>query len=307
MESEVWQVSIHQINIYGQELLDVTLERIKAFEPKDGYFLAFSGGKDSVVIKALADMAGVKYDAHYQLTSVDPPELVQFVQSHEDVIIDRNRYPDNYKNPKLRGKQITMWNLIPEKGMPPTRIARYCCEALKESAGHDRFVMTGVRKAESFSRSKRGGVELAEKKSHRMSNFDPDNPTPEMFYHCQTWARRVLNPIIDWTTDEVWEFIHEFDVPYCKLYDEGFKRLGCIGCPMAGKHREQEFERYPEFKQAYIRAFDRMIKKQRENYDPAKTGGVTKSSGIQAKKYTNGGYLVRDNGLDMFNDWMKGR
>ena len=203
-------------------------------------------------------MAGVKYDAHYQLTSVDPPELVQFVKSHKDVIIDSNKYPDDYKNSKLAGKQITMWNLIPEKGMPPTRIARYCCEALKESAGHDRFVMTGVRKAESLKRSHRGGLELAEKKSHRMTNYDPDNPTPEMFYHCQTWTRKVLNPIIDWTTEEVWEFIHEFNVPYCKLYDEGFKRLGCIGCPMAGKHREYEFERYPKFKQAYIRAFDRL-------------------------------------------------
>ena len=70
---------IDQLNIYGITLLEATIERIKAFEPPEGYFLAFSGGKDSVVIKALADMAGVKYDAHYQLTSVDPPELVQLI------------------------------------------------------------------------------------------------------------------------------------------------------------------------------------------------------------------------------------
>ena len=261
-------MSIHQLNFNGDTLLDVTLERIRAFEPKEGYFLAFSGGKDSVVIKALADMAQVKYDAHYQLTSVDPPELVQFVKSHNDVIIDKQRYPENYKNEKLRGKQITMWNLIPEKGMPPTQLARYCCKYLKESSGHDRFVMTGVRKAESFKRSLRGGLELAEKKSHRMSNYDPDNPTPEMFYHCQTYARKVLNPIIDWTDEEVWEFIREFNVPYCKLYDEGYKRLGCQGCPMAGKHREEEFERYPKFKQAYLGAFRRLIDKRNAEGKP---------------------------------------
>ena len=311
---------IDQLNIYGITLLEATIERIKSFEPPEGYFLAFSGGKDSVVIKALADMAGVKYDAHYQLTSVDPPELVQFVKSHKDVQIDCNRYPDDYKNEKLRGKQITMWNLIPEKGMPPTRLARYCCEALKESAGHDRFVMTGVRKAESVRRAKnRGGLELAEKKSHKMTLLDPDNPTPEVFYHCQTWARKVLNPIYDWTTDEVWEFIHRYDVPYCKLYDEGFQRLGCIGCPMAGKHREEEFKRYPKFKRAYIRAFDRMIQKQidgggerrqtgdngvREIHQRRETDTTLKAQG---KKYTRGGYLVRDNGLDMFKDWMKGK
>lgn len=111
-------------------------------------------------------------------------------------------------------------------------------------------------------------MELAEKKSHKMTLLDPDNPTPEVFYHCQTWARKVLNPIYDWTTDEVWEFIHRYDVPYCKLYDEGFQRLGCIGCPMAGKHREEGFERYPEFEKAYYRAFQRLIDKRTDEGKP---------------------------------------
>lgn len=148
---------IGQINMFGRDMVENAIERIRTFEPPEGYFLAFSGGKDSVVIKALADMAGVKYDAHYQLTSVDPPELVEFVKTFDDVIIDVPRYPDDYKNPKLAGKQKTMWNLIPEKGMPPTRIARWCCAELKESAGQGRFVITGVRHAESAKRKNRGG------------------------------------------------------------------------------------------------------------------------------------------------------
>ena len=254
---------IGQLNIYGKDKVQVAIERLKTFEPPEGYFLAFSGGKDSVVIKALADMAGVKYEAHYQLTSVDPPELVRFVKSFPDVIIDKPRYPDNYKNPKLAGKQITMWNLIPETMMLPTRITRYCCAELKESAGQGRFVITGVRKAESVKRSKRGGVEFAEKKSQRTKNYDPDNPDQEMLHICQTWARKYLNPIIDWTTEDVWEFIHEYSVPYCKLYDEGFKRLGCIGCPMGGKKRHEEFERYPKYERMYRRAFDAMIEKRK--------------------------------------------
>lgn len=70
-----------------------SLERIKAFEPPEGYYLAFSGGKDSVVCKALLDMAGVKYDAHYRVTSVDPPELVRFIRDkHPDVERDISRY-----------------------------------------------------------------------------------------------------------------------------------------------------------------------------------------------------------------------
>ena len=257
---------LEQINIYGQSKLEVTLERFRAFEPKEGYFLAFSGGKDSCVIKALADMAEVKYDAHYTVTSVDPPELVQFIKKyHPDVSMDIPRYQDDYKNPKLRGKQITMWNLIPEKKMPPTRIVRYCCAELKEPHGEGRFVVTGVRHSESVKRSHRGGLELAKRKSHRMTNYDPDEPTDEMMYHCQIWARKMLNPIIDWTEDEVWEFIHKHNIPYCELYDQGWTRLGCIGCPMGSvKQRRKEFERWPKYKRMYIKAFDRMIKQRND-------------------------------------------
>lgn len=139
-----------QLNMAGKDKVEVAIERIQTFEPPEGYFLAFSGGKDSVVIKALADMAGVKYDAHYQITSVDPPPLVQFIkQMHPDVVRDYPRYKD--------GTVATMWNLIPKKGMPPTRVIRYCCTVLKEAAGEGRFKMTGVRKAESYKRTHRGG------------------------------------------------------------------------------------------------------------------------------------------------------
>lgn len=57
----------------------------------------------------------------------------------------------------------------------------------------------------------------------------------------------------------MWEFIRKYNVPYCKLYDEGFKRLGCIGCPMS-TNAAKELERYPTIKRAYLRAFGEMIK-----------------------------------------------
>ena len=79
----------------------------------------------------------------------------------------------------------------------------------------------------------------------------------EMCYKDHT---TLINPIIDWTTDEVWEFLKEYNIPYCSLYDEGFKRLGCIGCPMANKAmREYEFERWPKYKNLYMIAFQKMI------------------------------------------------
>lgn len=138
-----------QLNMYGMDKVELAIERLKAYEPPDGYFVAFSGGKDSVVVKTLCDMAGVKYDAHYSITTVDQPELVRFVKSFKDVQMDAATDRD--------GKRITMWNLIPKKKMPPTRIARYCCQYLKESNGAGRVTVTGVRWAESPNRRKNQG------------------------------------------------------------------------------------------------------------------------------------------------------
>lgn len=246
-------MSIFQLDIYGNTKLDTAIKRIKTFEPKDdGYYLAFSGGKDSIVVKELCNMAGVKYDAHYNVTTVDPPELVKFIkEKHPDVKWEKARYKD--------GSMITMWNLIPKRRLPPTRIARYCCRELKEGGGQGRFVITGVRWDESVRRkAKRGGLEVGDNKGKR-ELLDPDNPdNEEMVRICPTKAKHILNPIIDWTDGEVWEFIKEFNVPYCELYDKGYKRLGCVGCPMSS-HQKEELEAYPKYKQNYLRAFKRML------------------------------------------------
>ena len=263
---------IHQLDFNGKDKVDKAIMRLQAYEPPEGYYLCFSGGKDSVVIKALADMAGVKYDAHYNISSVDPPELVRFIKDeHPDVIMEHPRDKD--------GNIVTMWNLIPKKTMPPTRVVRYCCAALKEQGGKGRLKVTGVRWAESTRRRKsHSEVTFADKKAkevieQELSEWDFSS-TPqggvvlrldnrdnarivEMCYKTHT---TLVNPIIDWTDAEVWEFIKEYDVPYCCLYDEGFKRLGCIGCPMGTvKHRTMEFERYPKYKNLYLQAFQKMI------------------------------------------------
>lgn len=274
---------IHQLNIHGKDKVQVAIDRLKAFEPPEGYYLAFSGGKDSVVIKALADMARVKYDAHYNLTSVDPPELVQFIKTFNDVQIEIPRDKD--------GKQITMWNLIPRKKMPPTRIARYCCQALKEEQSNGRMTITGVRWAESANRKRNQGEVTVMKggkaKLDELVNSGNFRETPrggvvlnndneesrKMVEQCYKLSKTVINPIIDWNNEEVWEFIREYNVSYCKLYDEGYKRLGCIGCPMV--NNKAELENYPKYKQAYINAFDRMLKEGRK-------------AGIDYKKWETG-------------------
>lgn len=246
------------------EKVNASIQRMKAFQPPEGYLLAFSGGKDSVALKALADMAGVKYQARYNVTSVDPPELVRFIrEKYQDVEWEYPRYND--------GTRITMWNLIPRSKMPPTRGVRYCCERLKEGTGSGRYILTGVRWAESsrranahgvvtmpnatrgdipdgFERSKRGGIIL---------NNDNDDAR-RVLETCYAKQKKMVNPIVDWEDADIWELIKAENVPYCGLYDCGFKRLGCIGCPMAGKHRKVEFARWPKYKQLYLNAFARM-------------------------------------------------
>ncbi len=205
-----------------QEAIDL----LKKHEPPEGYYLAFSGGKDSICIYRLAEMAGIKFDAHYNVTTVDPPELVRFI---------KREYPQVERSlPKL-----TMWKLIVKKQMPPTRLVRYCCEVLKEHGGDARLVMMGIRMDESVSRRKWG--QLGE-------NYKT--------------KKKVINPIYYWSEEDVWNFIEREKLKYCSLYDDpGLSRLGCIMCPFENlQKRLAEKERYPKFYQAYLRSFERMLK-----------------------------------------------
>jgi len=221
-----------QITEKGIEYTDrtkVTIERLQQFEPPEGYYLAFSGGKDSVVIYDLAVKSGVKFDAHYNLTTVDPPELVQFI---------KREYPDV----EIHRPDKTMWQLIVENGVPPTQLMRYCCRILKERGGQGRKTVTGVRWAESVRRRSRRMVE-----------------------NCMTdGTKTFLHIILDWSDDDVWDYIHANNINYCKLYDEGFKRLGCIMCPMRNtKGMLQDAEKWPKYYSAYLRAFEKTLQHRR--------------------------------------------
>ena len=255
-----------------------SIERLKLFEPPEGYYLAFYGGKDSVVCKRLLDMAGVKYDATYRITSVDPPELVQFIKDkHPDVRREWPRYKD--------GSIVTMWNLIPKKLMPPTRIQRYCCHDLKEDGGDGRMCVTGVRWDESVNRRKNQGIVtmMNKKMTDELDDLgffannrggvvlvNDNDASRRMVEQCYKRGKTNLNPIIDWTDREIWDFIHAENVPYCGVYDEGYHRLGCIGCPMAGKERRaRDFRRWPIYKALYMKALDRMIEERRKKNRPA--------------------------------------
>lgn len=164
-------MALKEITLFGEtDKVQVAIERLRAFEPKDRpYWLAFSGGKDSCVILELAKMAGVKFEAHYNVTSVDPPELVRFIKKqHPEVEF---RFPRDKD-----GKVVTMWTLLKKKATPPSRLMRYCCEKLKGSAGVGTITVTGVRWAESPNRkNNQGPVTVATRTAYKVKELQNPN------------------------------------------------------------------------------------------------------------------------------------
>ena len=218
-----------QQDLYGKSFEEVAISRIKQYEPPEGYYLAFSGGKDSIVIYDLALRAGVKFDAHFHRTTVDPPEVLKYIKEY---------YPDViWEKPKM-----SMFQLIIKNKIPPLRTIRYCCRSLKEIGGRGRDIITGIRWAESVNRRNRS---MYEESRHIKGKY-------------------FLNPIIDWSDKDVWDYIHIHNLKYCTLYDVGKTRIGCIMCPMQGpKGMRIDAERYPKFYRAYLRTFEKMLDKLR--------------------------------------------
>ena len=204
--------------------------------------------KDSDVIRILCELAGIKYDLYHNLTTVDAPETVYYARLIPNIIISK--------------PEMSMWKLILKEQFPPTRTIRYCCSALKEREGAGRFVMTGVRWAESGKRRKNWGslnINAKKKVNSLILNADNDE-NRRLFETCQTKGKRVLNPIVDWTDDEVWDFLRYYGCESNPLYKNGYTRVGCIGCPMAGKkNRERDFINYPLYKNAYIKVFQKLV------------------------------------------------
>jgi len=151
------------------------------------------------------------------------------------------------------GKQKTMFNKIPTKGLP-LRSQRWCCEELKEYGGNNRYCITGVRWAESSRRaSERGLNEITGKTKNETIILNNDNDMRRKLSEiCIIKQRLILNPIIDWEDNDVWEFINTTKIPINPLYGLGWKRVGCIACPMAGS--QKELEMFPKYKAAYFRA-----------------------------------------------------
>lgn len=212
-----------------QKKIDQAVRLLQSIHPEKGETLelAYSGGKDSDVILHLARLAKVNFVSRYKNTTIDPPFTIAHARENGAII-----------TPPPKG--ITFFSLIRDKGTP-SLFARFCCSYLKEYYTA-RYVITGVRKAESVRRAKRY-----------------QEPTQCRVYnkHLRT---QLIMPILEWTDADVLEFIQAYNIKLHPLYyrPDGTidvtRRLGCMCCPLASqKKRREQFKQYPNMLRQYVR------------------------------------------------------
>lgn len=254
-----------QIRLDGTTKDDDAVRMIQYYEPMAveldprGYCVCTSYGKDSIVLGHLFRRAGVKHFYARSITGIDPPELVYFARQQEQELQDAGYIA----KPLMYGKSF--WEMVKANLSPPLRHIRYCCRELKEKRHEFTegcLMSMGVRKAESTNRAfGRNELEIKGKSKHDniIMPFD-DSEKRKLFEYCYADQERRVNPLAYWTDIDIWDYTRENKIPQCCLYDEGFERLGCIGCPMARETgRKKEYARWPGFKRLMIKTLDRVI------------------------------------------------
>lgn len=178
------------------------------------------------MIKELARLAGVPVEWHYNVI-IDPPELMRFIKEH---------HPDVQWHHCKHGP---FFRRVREKLLVPTRWRRWCCSEFKHILGPKGCTqILGIRIEES-----------ARRKKNYIACMMP-----------RAAGRSEVYPIRLWPEFRVWEFIRASKLSYCSLYDEGFTRLGCVGCPLTSPaHRRKEFARWPHFEKQWHSACDYVV------------------------------------------------
>ena len=227
--------------ISGKDKIEIAIGRIKTFCTNKKVYCAFSGGKDSQCCYHLCQQADIPFHAEYSITRFEPPELIQFVR-------------DNYPNVTFRRSfKRSLVKDIEYNGLP-TRFSRWCCDAKHSKVeGYDISVI-GIRAEESPRR----------RDTWRMFGRKQDG-TP---YVC---------PIIDWTSKEVWEYLNHIGAPHCKMYDEGYDRIGCILCPLTMKNRNKDAERYPKHREMLRKGAELFVKRMQSQGFKTKKGKMCPS------------------------------
>lgn len=294
------------------EVLHKALPLALKYDKTDGFDLAFSGGKDSQCLYHVAQLAGVPFKAHFSPTTVDPPEVIQFI---------RKNYPDC----EFGKVKMSIYDKAVENTILPTRKVRWCCQEFKEHSGAGKVTLIGIRHAESRKRAARKTFEVSGhkfsgsyeqfqewqekqiRKRYKNLNQDQFSADKQTGVRCISGKDSIIvSPIIDWLEEDVWDFLNGMEIPHCSLYDEGYKRIGCILCPMTQrKQKIKECERWPHVKRKWIDAIMRirMGESHTEQYGADIRGGGWIDAAIeQAKNITEEEIAER-----IFDWWISGK
>lgn len=285
----------------AQECLKLGAEMSKHYYKKP-LIITYSGGKDSDVMLDIASkcLNIGDYEILNSHTTVDAPETVYHIRDvfkhYEELGVHTEIIYPTYK-----GEPTTMWKLIEHKGIPPTRIIRYCCQVLKETSTPNRMVALGVREDESSARqgrdafasrgnSKTGNEWRSLDHTFAMFQLDKmdkaDSYECEIIKNCKKNKDTLVQPIYKFTDSDIWEYIRREGVKTNPLYERGYKRVGCIGCPMGGaNHQRREFKDFPKYRQAYVRAFDKMLVKRQEEGKPFMHGDTAFRDGEDVMRW----------------------
>lgn len=271
----------------------------------DKLIIYYSGGKDSSCLLNLAErcLESDDYEVLYSHTSVDYPETVKFIRQ-EFARLNAKGVKTTIIYPKDKdGNHETMWTLIPKMNALPTRIMRRCCQVLKETSTPNRICCVGVRASESNKRRGRDifatrgetykdalffSLDHAEEAHRESQEINDENWDCTLIKNMKNHNDVVVNPMYDWSENDVWDFIHQEKLAVNPLYEKGWQRVGCILCPMTSyKNKLRQIQEYPQYKKAYVHSCDVLLKqwKERGKQTEWKTGEEMFEWWIESSKH----------------------
>jgi phosphoadenosine phosphosulfate reductase len=184
--------------------------------------LAFSGGKDSLVVLHIALDVNPSIDVVFNNTTVDFPETINYVKWLKE---------EWGLNLHFTRHDCSYFKLTKEKGWA-NHEDRWCCKPFKEGPAFQ-FMSQNGYKAELTGTTRTESI-------YRRSLSPIKNPKkdPQIIR---------VNPIYDWNEWEVWRYIEENNIPYNPLYDMGYRRIGCWCCPLNGpSHYKRLCKTHPQ-------------------------------------------------------------
>ncbi|QOJ22325.1 MAG: phosphoadenylyl-sulfate reductase [Gammaproteobacteria bacterium] len=191
-----------------EQVVAVLTETVRDFAP---VAFANSLGAEDMVLTDIID----RYQLPIEMFSLDTGRLPQETYDLMQTVRERYKTPLRIYFPNV--KQVEAY--VAEHGVngfyDSVELRKACChirkvEPLRRALQGKRAWVTGMRREQAATRS-----------NLKVSVYDMDN-------HMQK-----VNPLLEWSNAEVWEYLKQYEVPYNKLHDRFYPSIGCAPCTRA--------------------------------------------------------------------------